>query len=97
MQRLALPSPHSLQRLERLDAARIEDARWDVIAPVDDHAGMEALVAASAAGLTIYDMCKAVDRGMQIDAVRLIEKRGGKSGTWRRPGEAWPWSVLCGV
>jgi cyclic pyranopterin phosphate synthase len=41
---------------------------------------MEALTAVSVAGLTIYDMCKAVDRAMQIDAVRLIEKRGGKSG-----------------
>lgn len=41
---------------------------------------MEALTAVSVAGLTIYDMCKAVDRAMQIDAVRLAEKRGGKSG-----------------
>jgi cyclic pyranopterin phosphate synthase len=48
---------------------------------------MEALVAASAAGLTVYDMCKAVDRGMSVESVRLVEKRGGKSGTWRRPGE----------
>ncbi len=48
---------------------------------------MEALVAASAAGLTLYDMCKAIDRGMTIDAVRLASKSGGKSGTWVRPGE----------
>ena len=48
---------------------------------------MEALVAVSAAGLALYDMCKAVDRGMQIDAVRLVEKQGGKSGRWTRPGE----------
>lgn len=41
---------------------------------------MEALTAASVAALTIYDMCKAVDRGMQIEAVRLNEKKGGKSG-----------------
>jgi len=41
---------------------------------------MEALTAVSVAGLTIYDMCKAVDRAMQIDAVRLIKKSGGKSG-----------------
>jgi cyclic pyranopterin phosphate synthase len=41
---------------------------------------MEALTAVSVAGLTIYDMCKAVDRGMQIDAVRLVKKSGGKSG-----------------
>ncbi len=48
---------------------------------------MEALVAVSAAGLVIYDMCKAIDRGMTIEAVRLVYKRGGKSGTWERPGE----------
>ena len=48
---------------------------------------MEALVAAAAAGLTVYDMCKAVDRGMTLESVRLVEKRGGKSGTWKRPGE----------
>jgi cyclic pyranopterin phosphate synthase len=41
---------------------------------------MEALTAVSVAGLTIYDMCKAVDRAMQIDAVRLAKKSGGKSG-----------------
>ena len=43
---------------------------------------MEALAAVSAGLLTIYDMCKAVDRGMCIDGVRLLEKRGGKSGQW---------------
>ena len=44
---------------------------------------MEALTAVSVACLTIYDMAKAVDRGMCIEAVRLIEKSGGKSGVWR--------------
>ncbi len=44
---------------------------------------MEAMTAVSIALLTIYDMAKAVDKGMVIEAVRLIEKRGGKSGTWR--------------
>ncbi len=44
---------------------------------------MEALTAASVALLTIYDMCKAVDRGMRIEAIRLLEKLGGKSGHWR--------------
>jgi len=43
---------------------------------------MEALTAASVALLTIYDMLKAIDRGMVIDGVRLIEKHGGKSGSW---------------
>ena len=45
---------------------------------------MEALTAASVAALTIYDMCKAVDRGMEISHIGLVEKQGGKSGTWRR-------------
>jgi len=43
---------------------------------------MEALVAVQVGLLTIYDMCKAVDRGMTMEAIRLLEKRGGKSGTW---------------
>jgi cyclic pyranopterin phosphate synthase len=43
---------------------------------------MEALTAVSVGLLTIYDMCKAVDRGMQIGAIRLLEKQGGKSGHW---------------
>ena len=42
---------------------------------------MEALTAVSAAALTVYDMCKAVDRGMVITDLGLIEKRGGRSGT----------------
>jgi len=46
---------------------------------------MEAMTAASIALLTIYDMAKAIDKGMVIDAVRLIEKRGGKTGTWKAP------------
>lgn len=43
---------------------------------------MEALTAASVAALTVYDMCKAVDRGMQITNIRLLHKSGGKSGVW---------------
>jgi cyclic pyranopterin phosphate synthase len=46
---------------------------------------MEALVAAAAGLLTIYDMCKAADRGMRIEHVRLLEKRGGKSGHYKAP------------
>jgi cyclic pyranopterin phosphate synthase len=45
---------------------------------------MEALTAASVAALTVYDMCKAVERGITITDVRLEEKTGGKSGTWTR-------------
>ena len=43
---------------------------------------MEALTAVSVAALTIYDMCKAVDKAMQIEGIRLLEKKGGKSGHW---------------
>ena len=45
---------------------------------------MEALTAAAIAALTIYDMCKAVDRGMTISQLQLLEKAGGKSGAWER-------------
>lgn len=47
---------------------------------------MEAMVAVSTALLTIYDMAKAIDKGMVIGEVRLIAKRGGKSGDWKAPG-----------
>ncbi len=47
---------------------------------------MEALAAVQVALLTVYDMCKAVDRAMVIDGVRLMSKSGGKSGQWRREG-----------
>ncbi len=47
---------------------------------------MEAMTAASVAALTIYDMLKAVDRGMTIEQVRLLKKSGGKSGLWKRRG-----------
>lgn len=45
---------------------------------------MEALTAVTVALLTVYDMAKALDRGMEISGIRLIEKRGGKSGDWKR-------------
>jgi cyclic pyranopterin phosphate synthase len=49
---------------------------------------MEALTAVQVGLLTVYDMCKSVDRGMVIGDVRVIEKRGGKSGEWLCSGEA---------
>jgi cyclic pyranopterin phosphate synthase len=51
---------------------------------------MEALTAASVAALTIYDMCKAVDRGMEISGIVLLHKEGGKSGSWHRDVEGTP-------
>ena len=69
---------------ERSGAVRIE-----AVASAVDRTGveMEALTAVSAAALTIYDMCKAVDREMTIERVRLVSKTGGRSGTFRRAGE----------
>lgn len=53
-------------------------------------AEMEALHGAAVAGLTVYDMCKAIDKTMVIDQLRLVYKSGGKTGTFRREGErAW--------
>jgi cyclic pyranopterin phosphate synthase len=49
---------------------------------------MEALTAVSVACLTVYDMVKAVERGMRIDGIRLLEKRGGRSGHYRARNEA---------
>jgi cyclic pyranopterin phosphate synthase len=49
---------------------------------------MEALTAVSVAALTVYDMCKSVDRGISVERIQLEEKSGGRSGPWRRGGEA---------
>ena len=63
-----------------------EGVRITASAETDGKTGveMEALTAASAAALTLYDMCKAVDRGMTVEGLRLLSKEGGKSGTWTR-------------
>ena len=45
---------------------------------------MEALTAVSVAALTVYDMCKAIDRALTLDEIRLVRKSGGKSGRWER-------------
>ena len=56
----------------------------EVVVRAKTGAEMEALQAAAQAALAVYDMCKAVDRGMVISELSLDEKRGGKSGTWKR-------------
>jgi len=66
---------------EKASAVRI---RAEVSAYDRTGVEMEALTAVTVAALTVYDMCKAVDRGMRITGVQLEEKRGGRSGTWRR-------------
>ena len=67
---------------------RIEDSYVEIETQVDtvDRTGveMEALTACSVAALTIYDMCKSIDRSMTIGDLNLWEKTGGRSGTWRR-------------
>ncbi|HUJ57937.1 MAG TPA: cyclic pyranopterin monophosphate synthase MoaC [Kofleriaceae bacterium] len=83
-----IPLCHPL-RLTGIDVdLRVIGARVAITATVRafDRSGveMEALAAVAAAALTVYDMCKAIDRGMTITAIRLDEKRGGTSGTWKR-------------
>ena len=85
---IPLCHPLRLDSVE-VDLTALEPDQVEVIATARAHdrtgVEMEALVAASAAALTVYDMCKAVDRWMSVEAVELIEKRGGKSGDVVRP------------
>jgi cyclic pyranopterin phosphate synthase len=75
--------PNSATSTLEIQARAVTDARTGV--------EMEAMVAVSAAALTIYDMAKAIDRAMEIGAIRLVTKRGGRSGDFSRPGEGeWP-------
>jgi cyclic pyranopterin monophosphate synthase len=85
-----IPLCHSLS-LDGVDVELVPDARRSSVrieATARAHARtgveMEALVAVSAAALVVYDMCKAIDRGMVLDAVHLVSKSGGKSGSWQR-------------
>ena len=76
-------APDSSNSALQIQARTVTDARTGV--------EMEAMVAVSAAALTIYDMAKAIDRAMTIDAIRLVGKSGGRSGTFKRAGEPrWP-------
>ncbi len=73
---------HASVELEPVDSG----VRVTAVVETDGKTGveMEALTAASVAALTLYDMCKAVDRGMTVDGLGLLSKEGGKSGTWTR-------------
>ncbi len=91
-----IPLCHSLP-LDGIEIDLVPDpegSRVQIEARVSVHARtgaeMEALVAVAAAGLTIYDMCKAIDRGICIEDVRLMRKSGGKSGDWTRSDENPP-------
>lgn len=89
---IPLCHPLGLDGVE-LDLAFVDDVtlRIEATARVQGRTGveMEALTAATVAGLTVYDMCKAVDRGMTLGPTRLLEKSGGKSGHFLR-GNADP-------
>ncbi len=84
---IPLCHPLMLSKVEVELIPVIEHSRIDITATckLSGQTGveMEALTAASVAALTLYDMCKAVDRGMVIAGVRLLEKKGGKSGHWK--------------
>ncbi len=89
-----IPLCHSLP-LDGVEIALTPDpdaSRVRIEARVETHARtgveMEALVAVSAACLTIYDMCKAIDRAISIGGIELVHKSGGKSGSWERPGKS---------
>jgi cyclic pyranopterin phosphate synthase len=85
---IPLCHPLSLTKVEVELDARPADAALYCRATVETEGRtgveMEALCAVQVCLLTVYDMCKAVDRGMTIEGVRLVEKAGGKSGHWRR-------------
>ena len=68
-------------------AASAIDIRAEVKTTGKTGVEMEALTAVSAAALTIYDMCKAIDRGMCVENIRLLRKSGGRSGVFEREGE----------
>jgi cyclic pyranopterin phosphate synthase len=88
---IPLCHPLPLSRVS-VEFARTDPDALDVVAEcaVTGPTGveMEALTAAAIAALTVYDMCKAVDRGMVVESVQLLHKRGGRSGDWHAAGEA---------
>ena len=88
-----IPLCHPLQLTRvTVDFARVDPDALEIVAEcrVTGPTGveMEALTAAAIAALTVYDMCKAIDRGMVVDAVQLLHKRGGRSGDWNAAGDA---------
>jgi cyclic pyranopterin phosphate synthase len=88
-----LPLCHPL-KLTQVDAelTALSGGEWSVVTEIaaQDRTGveMEALTAATVGALALYDMVKAVDRAAALTDVRLMHKAGGRSGEWRRPGEA---------
>jgi cyclic pyranopterin monophosphate synthase len=85
---LCHPLPLTSVEVELVPDATLPGVRVRATARVEARTGveMEALTAVSCALLTVYDMCKAFDRGMVIGEVRLLRKEGGRSGTWEVEG-----------
>ena len=88
-----IPMCHPLL-LTKVDISfSIEDTELHILSEVrcrgETGVEMEALTAVSVAALTVYDMCKAVQRDMRIDNVHLLYKEGGKSGVYEAEGETW--------
>lgn len=81
----SLPLSHADVEIDLQD----DGARLTATASTTGRTGveMEALTAVTVAALTLYDMCKAIDRGMTINHIRLERKSGGRSGDWRRPND----------
>lgn len=81
---LCHPIPLSSVRVELSTDRSLPGVRAVATVEVTDRTGveMEALTAVSTALLTVYDMCKSMDRGMRIEGIRLVRKEGGRSGTW---------------
>lgn len=77
-----IPVSHASVRLQRTRSGVTVEASVVTTAPTGPE--MEALTAAAAAALTVYDMCKSVEQGIEIRRLWLVEKTGGKSGVWRR-------------
>jgi len=84
---LCHPLPLTRVAVEFLSDAEARAIAIEVVAETLGRTGveMEALTAAAVGLLTVYDMCKATDRGMRIEGLRLLEKSGGKSGTYKAP------------
>jgi cyclic pyranopterin phosphate synthase len=85
---LCHPLPLTSVEVELAPDPALPGVRATAVAKVDGKTGveMEALVAVSCALLTVYDMCKARDRGMEIQGIRLLRKEGGRSGSWEMDG-----------
>lgn len=84
---LCHPLPLTSVEVDLVPDASIPGVRIEATCRITGRTGveMEALTAVSVAALTVYDMCKAIDRGMTIDGIHLAHKSGGKSGTYEAP------------